>query len=58
MKLFPAKESLVGDIPADDEENDNLFLQCAEKASWYLAIEEKKETNRRKSRKINNVGNL
>ncbi len=28
FKLFPARESLVSDIPAGDEKNDNLFLQC------------------------------
>jgi hypothetical protein len=28
IKLFPARESLVSDIPAGDGKNDNLFLQC------------------------------
>ncbi len=28
IKLFPARESLVIDIPAGDRENNNLFLQC------------------------------
>jgi hypothetical protein len=26
--LFLTRESLVGDIPAGEGENDNLFLQC------------------------------
>ncbi len=25
---FPARESLVSDVPAGDGENENLFLQC------------------------------
>ncbi len=29
IKLFPARESLVGDIPVRDGKNDNLFLQCS-----------------------------
>jgi hypothetical protein len=28
IKLFPARESLVSDIPAGDGKNENLFLQC------------------------------
>jgi hypothetical protein len=28
IKLFPARESLVSDIPAGDGKNNNLFLQC------------------------------
>jgi hypothetical protein len=28
IKLFPARESLVIDIPAEDGKNDNLFLHC------------------------------
>jgi hypothetical protein len=28
FKLFPARKSLVSDIPAGDGKNDNLFLQC------------------------------
>jgi hypothetical protein len=28
LKLFPARESLVGDIPAGDGKIANLFLQC------------------------------
>jgi hypothetical protein len=28
IKLFPARESLVSDIPAGDGKNDNLFSQC------------------------------
>jgi hypothetical protein len=28
IKLFPARESLVIDIPAEDRKIDNLFLQC------------------------------
>ena len=28
LSLFPARESLVGDIPAGDEKIANLFLQC------------------------------
>jgi hypothetical protein len=28
-KLFPARVSLVSDIPAGDGKNDNLFLQCS-----------------------------
>ncbi len=28
VKIFPARESLVSDIPAGDEKNDKLFLQC------------------------------
>jgi len=28
-KLFPARESLVGDIPAGDGKSPNLYLQCA-----------------------------
>ncbi len=27
-KLFPARESLVSDIPAGDGKSNNLFLQC------------------------------
>ncbi len=27
-KLYPAKESLVSDVPAGDGKIDNLFLQC------------------------------
>ena len=28
IKLFPARESLVSDIPSEDEKIANLFLQC------------------------------
>ncbi len=28
-KLFPARESLVSDIPAGDGTTNNLFLQCS-----------------------------
>jgi hypothetical protein len=28
IKLFPARESLVSDIPAEDGKISNLFLQC------------------------------
>ncbi len=28
IKLFPARESLVSDIPAGDGKTANLFLQC------------------------------
>jgi hypothetical protein len=30
IKLFPARESLVSDIPAGDRKTANLFLQCIE----------------------------
>jgi hypothetical protein len=29
VKLFPASESLVGEIPAGDEKIAHLFLQCS-----------------------------
>jgi hypothetical protein len=28
IKLFPARESLVGDITTEEGKNDNLFMQC------------------------------
>ncbi len=28
IKFFPARESLVSDIPAGNGKTDNLFLQC------------------------------
>jgi hypothetical protein len=30
IKLFPARESLISDIPAGDVKDDNLFLQCSQ----------------------------
>jgi len=35
-KSFPARESLVSDIPAGDRNPINLFLQCIQFHSWIL----------------------
>jgi len=38
IKLFPARESSVSDIPAGDEKIANLFLQCIGRKGDFLAV--------------------
>ncbi len=40
IKLFPARESLVSDIPAGDEKIANLFLQCTFSVKSRCAVVE------------------
>jgi hypothetical protein len=37
IKLFPPRESLVSDIPAEDGKTDNLSLQCIPRNVKYGA---------------------
>ncbi len=39
IKLFPARESLVSDIPAGDLKIDNLFLQCNRVGDFVILSE-------------------
>jgi hypothetical protein len=39
MKLIPARESLVSDIPAGGGKNDNLFYSVVETVFAWLAAE-------------------
>jgi hypothetical protein len=36
IKFFPARESLVSDIPAGDSENDNLFYSALLFSVWQV----------------------
>ncbi len=42
IKLFPARKSLVNDIPAGDGNIGNLFLQCSLKA--FLVLDKERFT--------------
>ena len=38
ITFFPARESLVSDIPAGDGKIDNLFLQCRIDSSFIFQV--------------------
>jgi hypothetical protein len=38
IKLFPARESLVNDIPAGDRKTANIFLQCIEQLAYLSQV--------------------
>jgi hypothetical protein len=50
IKLFPARESLVSDIPAGDGKMANHFLQCIPFTKIFRAIKEAKESFSKKEK--------
>jgi hypothetical protein len=45
IKLFPARETLVGDIPAGDGKIDNFFLQCIGSKNTQIFLDGRKFLN-------------